>query len=173
MLLLCIVTLFLSCDETVETPTPPAPAKHVNKLTCKINGETWEALPKKASGILSNPDLSASLMLFPKYPGDTAIYIIATNRLKQEHMSIGFPFFSTTVFSKNYDSGPFKSATRCTIGGLFDLDTTRQNKIHILSVDRAKNIMTGSFEFTCFGIPGGCKDTLHVTDGIFDLQYSY
>ncbi len=163
-----IISLFLSCDETVETPTPtPAPAKHVNKLTCKINGELWEALPKKASGILSNPDLRAYIFINPKYPLDTGLFINAYNREKQENMSLGFPFLDKQINQKNYDSGPFSGP-----GLTCRLDTLKMNKVTILSHDRIKNIVKGNFEFTCYGI-GTNKDTIRVKEGFFDLQYSH
>jgi hypothetical protein len=166
---LFIISLLWSCDDTKETPTPtPTPAKHVNKLTCKINGEFWEALPKKASGILSNPDLTAKAWPIPSsLLKDTVMLINAYNREKQENLSLGFPFFASTIKSRNIDYGPFSGP-----GIACELDTTKTNKVTIISHDKTKRLLTGSFEFTCYGF-GSKKDTLRITDGFFDLQYSY
>jgi hypothetical protein len=66
------VLSFYSCEVVTITPSPDPniKPKHVNKFTCKVNGEFWEAIPKNLNGQFSTNDLKAEIWFHPNYPQD-------------------------------------------------------------------------------------------------------
>ena len=158
-LFLLVFTHFLlasCCKTNVE------PSQHVNKFTCKVNGVFWEAVPNERD-ILGN-DLQMEKSTF-----FDVFSLRASNTKKQQSIKLDFAFSDTAQTSILLLKHPFSSyASVCDI---YNLDTTITHTATITEHDKVKKIVKGSFTFRAFASNVGCKDTVTITNGFFDMHY--
>ncbi len=57
--------------------------------------------------------------------------------------------------------------------GFYDLDTTSTRRLTILEVDTINYLIEGTFEFTAIDHYEDCKDTIHITDGYFHVNFRF
>ncbi len=82
-LFLAIMIAFYACKLEVvgPAPDPNVKPKHINKFTCKVNGEFWEAVPKELEGSFKRDDLQVDVFILK---GDTLLSVLADNRKGKE-----------------------------------------------------------------------------------------
>lgn len=179
-LLFCLPIVFISCSEEpliqpspapttpnnngngkptyCDTCLPPITQQGYNFFGCKINGKNWT--PKDG---FMRPGLRADINM-------NKIQIITINSVTKNGISIGFSpvtdtlteFFPSTKLDFAY--GLFLSDD-----GLdyFLVDTLNIGYIQFTRVDYQHGIFSGTFAFDVYNTKG---DTLHFTDGRFDIK---
>ncbi len=156
-LLVFINALLASCCKTNVDPS-----QHVNKFTCKVNGVFWEAIPRERD-ILGN-DLQMEKSTF-----FDVFSLRAANTKKKQSINLDFAFSDTSRTSKLLFKYAFSNyGAAC---DTYTLDTTATHTATITNHDKIKKEVKGSFAFRAFTSNVGCKDTVTVTDGFFDMHY--
>ncbi len=156
-LLVFINILAASCCKTEENP------QHINKFTCKVNGVFWESVPYENS-ILGN-DLQMGKSTF----SDIAS-ISARNVKKEQSMGFNMSLSDTVKAFIITNDTPFSNYGRgCNV---YKLDTLVKHTVTITEHDKIKKIAKGMFSFRAVNKTIGCIDTVNITDGFFDMQYS-
>ncbi len=169
--LLAFALVFTCTNCNKEDDTQP---KH-NTFRCKVNGQDWEAFDSRGggglpghSGVFDPTDL--------RYYSDTrALGLTAVKHIEEEpEIRQGLRFSTrntiigsnTMIFKKNAFGDALKMA------GCQDyrLDTLKKRELIILNIDTNSFIMEGTFEFSAHN---DCGDTVHITDGYFDLDYRF
>jgi hypothetical protein len=145
------------CGKTMVNPD------HVNKFTCKVNGVFWEAIPYQRD-ILGN-DLQMS-----KSPFSDFASILARNIKKNQTMSFNLSLNDTLKTFVISDRLPFANNSRNCSG--YFLDTLFNHTVIVTEHDKTKKIVKGTFSFRAIDIVDSCKDTVIITNGFFDMQYS-
>jgi hypothetical protein len=142
--------------------TTTIPIDHVNKFTCKVNGVFWEAIPFQ-NFILGN-DLQMD-----KSPFFDFGYIHASNTKKGQTINISLSLSDTAKVTIIADKFPFGDYNRKCVG--YSLDTLSSRTVIVTNHDKIKKIVKGTFSFRAIDIVDSCKDTVTITDGVFDMQY--
>jgi hypothetical protein len=150
--------LLQGCVKTATTPID-----HVNKFTCKVNGVFWEAIPYQ-NFILGN-DLQMDKSPFFDFGS-----IHARNTKKQQSIGFNVPLNDSVRTANIILDIPFSDYSRNCVG--YFLDTLSSRKVVVTTHDRVKKIIKGTFSFRAIDIVDSCKDTVTITDGFFDMQYS-
>jgi len=175
---LCALFLFSTCkkDEsencspTSEIPgtldslgLPPATTTGANTMGCLINGEPW--LPLRRN-IFGNLFYSISFTVGSQSSGG-GVSIQARRKFDDIDETMNFSAFPAEVVG----TYPYQVITNNFLNsncGLYDLDTTQNNFIEITRLDFEEEIISGQFQMTVFS--ENCQDTLHITNGRFDLS---
>jgi Family of unknown function (DUF6252) len=155
-LLACFGFLLQGCMKTATNPD------HVNKFTCKVNGVFWEAIPFQ-NFILGN-DLQIN-----KSPFFDIASIYANNVKKNQTINFNLSLSDTAKTFTITSQNPFGDYSRKCVG--YFLDTLSSRSVIVTDHDKIKKIVKGTFSFRAIDIVDSCKDTVTITDGVFDMQY--
>jgi hypothetical protein len=149
--------LLQGCMKTATNPD------HVNKFTCKVNGVFWEAIPFQ-NFILGN-DLQMNKS--PFYDFGT---IHARNIKKEQSIGFNVPLNDSVKITNIILSNPFADySAKCNV---YYLDTLSNRTVTVTDHNKVKKIVKGTFIFKAINRTVGCVDTVAITDGFFDMQYS-
>lgn len=189
LILLCL-TECKKKNVTVDplSQLPPLTTKGLNTFGCLVNGHV--CIPQRPSGeLFYDPPYACSLYYYsdtakpyrflvlgsdkPDYCGSTSVSI----SLDSVHMKTGDVFDLTAwrdstgigLAGKKY--GECFVAPTCPVPSFkfyYTTDTVR-GQITIVLLDLVKQIASGTFWFDAIFAPG---DTVHVTDGRFDMHYT-
>lgn len=170
LILLLVVITFSSCDllhddnQNSDNKLPPITTTGENTLGCLINGELFlpkGGLPGVISGASVNPMISYE-------EADGTFQIFASNsNLKYDFYIIG----EKAVFSigeLDFGTGSYIRNTNLDVCKYHYIDTL-SSKLSITNIDMENNIASGTFvgDFSNF-----CGDTLRITHGRFDIEYT-
>lgn len=159
LFLLALFGFFWSCCGK----TMPVNPDHVNKFTCKVNGVFWEAIPH--DNFTFGNDLQMS-----KSPFFDIGSILARNIKKNQTMSFNLSLSDTLKNFTITDRIPYSDNSRNCSG--YFLDTLSNHIVTVTEHDKVKKIVRGTFSFRAIDLVDSCKDTVMITDGFFDMQYS-
>ena len=162
LLLISLLSLASSCQKE----DMPADG-HKNIFRCKVNGVEWT--PHCVSGFFA-----CSAVDCQYYKGSGTIELVAIRenhdnsinqgiKLVKYNAKIGFneiTYRSSVHSDLNNSSGCF----------LYIIDTSFNRSISIIEVDSLDYNISGTFEFTAIN---KCQDTVHITDGYFDVEYRF
>ncbi len=157
--LLCIVALLL-IQPSCKKEDPPNPHEDY-VMTCKVNGQAWEAYCEGNILFGCNP---VDCLFYPDTRGFSIIGG-ADNRF------IAFPIRNIIIGNNNI---PYRSSAiidpqlpgNC---GYLNIDTTYQNnRATIIQIDTVTKKIEGRFGFR---VINECNDTVLITDGYFNTKY--
>jgi hypothetical protein len=158
--ILFFILIMIGCFKTDLRPK-----RHVNKLSCYVNGILWEATPNYEGF----SDIPIPTLYFFKSPFFDVGQIYANNEKKNQTINIIFNFNDTTKFSQIRGDYPLLgSGYKCF---KYNLDSLTDHTIIIIQNDTVKRIATGRFSFRAIGNDSGCQDTVTITKGYFDMNY--
>ena len=158
------IVFLMGCKFAIVGPEKPiTKPKHVNKFTCKVDGEFWEAIPKEYDGSFNSNDLDVSL-----FTPHSSFDIIANNIKEDAYLAFSFSLSDTTKVITKLLNGYF--ANKCSDDYRIDSNSIR---INITKFNRDSSLLKGNFRFKVFTNAQSCKDTISITDGFFDLKYYY
>lgn len=159
---LIIIFLFTSCELifSPEPELPPITSEGKGTFGCLINGEVW--LP-------DDQFLVSAYELQSWINSDSALYIAARNVPDDQKIELYFKDFYIEDVELEFSMYPSNSAfVILGAGCVFETDSS-SGYFEIIKNDTSMQIIAGTFEFTIFE---EC-DTLHVSEGRFDLGYNY
>jgi hypothetical protein len=143
--------------------TATVPIDHVNKFTCKVNGVFWEAVPFQ-NFILGN-DLQMT-----KSPFFDIASVYASNVKKNQTITFNLSLSDSVKIFTITDSNPFADySNKCNI---YKLDTLSNRTVNVTEHNKTRKIVKGIFFFRAINFSVGCVDTVTITNGFFDMQYS-
>lgn len=151
--------LAASCNPDDNQVTEP----HTT-FRCKINGKDWEPAGGGAQTI--NP----YEILY--YDDNNSLDIVAFRSLSTVRQIIKINCFIKNIGVRNElrsSDEVFEDIlnTNCRI---YDLDTTKTNYILVSEIDTINYIIVGEFEFSAIN---NCNETVNITEGYFDLPYTF
>ncbi len=169
-LLILLALVGLTCTNcNKEDDTQP---KH-NTFRCKVNGQDWEAYTYKNTGIFGMGVQGPTDL---QYYDDTRSFSLgAIRELKDQSINQSMGISKGRDIWLGNNELPFRiksfvnwlNPSGCRF---YDLDTSKTNIINIINIDTENYTMEGTFKFTSVN---DCRDTVHVTDGYFDLDYRF
>lgn len=132
-------------------------------LCCKIDGKDWTI----GGGWVFPYDLN--------YYSDTKWLSLLARNTSNDEIMLG-AFQITTNIEKLQTKSPLgllllqksSNTTRCKY--YENIDISDDNFIKVLEIDSINYIIKGEFEFSAIN---ECQDTIRVTDGYFDLNYTF
>jgi hypothetical protein len=136
---------------------------HVNKFTCKVNGVFWEALPNERD-ILGN-DLQMGKSAFSDFAS-----IFANNTKKNQTIGFNMSLSDTVKVFNITNMNPYGDYAKGCAG--YKLDTLTKHTVIITEIDKIQKIAKGTFTFRAINSNSSCVDTVSITEGFFDMQYS-
>jgi hypothetical protein len=151
-----VITTPTPCD----TCLPPITTHGAGTFGCKINGK-----PFIAKGNWMRPATQQNVM-------DLYVNIIGRNYLDKANIpSVSFsvePLLDTGIIW--FPNNLIKSWAQHRVGDKkFIAEDIIRGHVHFLRVDYQKRIFSGTFEFDVYSLDG--KDTIHITEGRFDLHH--
>ncbi len=169
LLLIIASTGYWACQkqpQTEEEKLPPATQEGKKTFGCLVDGKAWIA---KGSGLIDPAvDVSYNVVL-----GE--IYIYAQKFFKEfpHRQYIGLTL-SDVKSPKEYELLPVINTWTdgmrdCSAGFNDDFISISGGRIVLSKVDTSSRIISGTFEFSAYG--ESCLDTVHITQGRFDLNY--
>ena len=174
LLLLVLTVQRCQCkkDDPIPTPVPqpkpcdtclpPITTTGQNTFGCRVNGTVW--LPEGGSG---TPGQSI------EYTSNKELVISGYNDSREEFLTLDIRPISDTGNFVFYDSlfvlqgASFLNAKT---GLNYYTDTIYHGNIHILRLDPNKGVVSGTFSFDLYDMYHQHNDTIHITDGRFDLH---
>ena len=166
-----------SCEKTPtesEPDLPPLTTSGRMTFGCYVNGEPWvaEVPPFQPYHRHTGGGLHYNL---------DSIMLIFGNRINQIHneiIDVPFRIVSQPTFKSKIGyshTSILYNNYRNTCDGVrgdfdYDLDTTYNNEVEVVYFDIEKRIISGTFEMRV--ISRKCKDTLYMTDGRFDINFT-
>jgi hypothetical protein len=171
LLVLFVVSLvIISCQKKVDE-LPPATQSGANTFGAKVNGNMW---------VPTSSPLPGAAKLEAGYIANGVI--IHARNLASTPTETEFEFFiqnpDTGTFTLNTDTQIYPNQTGNygyyilrKINPLSEWITTSQigGSINITRYDNVNHIISGTFQFDAVTINGN-PDTLHVTEGRFDIK---
>jgi hypothetical protein len=183
LIIYCLVFLYsTSCNKVSTSPTnqlPPLTTEGLNTFGCLVNGKIF--VPQKPSGDLG-PYYGCQYQYI--YPASNTPYIFGVYGKDKpnpgEFTNVLIDLDSVTVHqgdtfqlglpsrhgkqSATYSSDPANNA------GIIDYNTTDSltGQITITFFDKANQIASGTFWFNA---TDGTGDTVHITEGRFDMHF--
>jgi uncharacterized protein DUF6252 len=141
---------------TCDTCLPEITTTGRNTFGCRVNGKTW--LPKGGSDALNVDYFNQHLI------------VNAFNSGSKQYIDIDFAPITDTVTYNLYTPGLSTQWGRyinssTTIN--YNADTIYHGFIHVSKFDPVEGTMSGTFAFDAYNPQG---DTVHITDGRFDLH---
>jgi hypothetical protein len=116
------------------------------------------------------PIQSNTLMVdFYIIKNDTLLQIWADHEANQNEINMLIPLSNNMEITKNTNPRPYSNYNPKANCGFYYKDSTKLDIVKILENDFKSKLIKGSFEFTTFG--DKCLDTLHITEGYFDVNY--
>lgn len=167
ILLITLISLASSCQK--EDPFPPEDYPK-DIFRCKVNGVEW------TPNCISDPLFGCDAVDCQYYWKDTkgiSMGVVSISYDKSVNQSIGFSKYSTvvgdnTLTLRTKEFIDWNKPGNC---GFHDLDTTSIRRLTILEVDTINYLIKGTFEFTAIDHYEDCKDTVHITDGYFHVNF--
>ena len=171
----------LACcrKETEPEDCPPdlpcATQMGVNTFGCYINGKPWVA----ALGLnVLDPALRKTYALYDETGYGSYhdnYWLINGNRIDESNNDIiwlkmtpiinqGLVETTSLTYFKGYVTLKYNNKQ-----SYFDIDREQPHSIEITHLDTLQNVCSGRFDF--FAVTQDKKDTLHLTNGRFDLKY--
>lgn len=185
LLIIHSAVILFSCRDDRDDdsrPSPPAPVQKEEQLPpvtstgagtfgCRVNGKVWVAKNKG-----SFPHVYAS---FDK-SNDNLVNVVG-NQIDNPSIfyTIGLQFFHNPTISSyplylfNYkgNSSVGASFIDATNNKFWKTDSLTGGYVIITRLDRINQIISGVFHFDCINTES--HDTLHITDGRFDMNFLY
>lgn len=174
--------LLLACCPDREGPgLPPITSEGKNTFGCRINGEVYVAdgsgtdQPNKGIyAVLESKGDSLGHVL----PIDSCSLIISTKKstntiflFVNPYLKIGSHALNLNTYEYPIVVHPFNYSKVVYSGKTYQTSSVDTGYVYISKWDQKKFIISGKFEFKARNI-NNRKDTINVTDGRFDLDYS-
>ena len=171
---LLIITVLCCKKDDLDCPPdlPCATQTGANTFGCYIDGKPWVAdvapyiwdpMVHKLQAWLDEPDYGTYHNNF--------LHIAASSVDSFAHDFISMTFAPvTSIGSLDHNFlTTFFSINSYLTSGLYSIDTTAPYDIALTKIDHKSRIVSGYFSFTA--LTKGKEDTIHVTDGRFDVRY--
>ena len=151
-----------------EEQLPPITTTGAGTFGCKVNGKVWVAKSNKTGW----PPTYASISKQNNWLVRIAGFILKDNT---EDLTINL-----TYYNKNMDNYPLYLRDDGYNSGLYinvitnsfwRTDSLTGGEITLTRFDTVSQIISGTFYFDC--INKETNDTIHITDGRFDMHYTY
>jgi hypothetical protein len=162
-LLISIFLIFAGCEKG-----PLGGTNYGDKFSCKINGERWTPKGDGGGSVVFGSDSPVSAR-YSEF-GD-AILIFAVSNESESSGSINV----ASKVLKSEGTFPILIGSPPVSGFLcnsYDVDTTKIHEVHVTEFNELDQKIKGTFQFTVFST-STCTDTIIVTDGRFDLNFTY
>lgn len=180
LLLLSLLYFNYSCNKEDMNPhgLPAATESGENTFGCLINGEPWIA--EIGLGVFT-PSLHKLVMGYDET--ETGVFYNNIWSLTARHVTVDSTYesfaFNAWKFtessclnqSANNLSVSFYSDYDRRLYGVYDFDSLLPYQISITKLDEASNICSGKFDFYAISTDTNKSDTLHITEGRFDVKY--
>ena len=164
-LLLTIITLFSCCKK--EDPEP-CEGCYTEVFRCKIDGVDFEPYCK------SGPLFGCSAIDCQYYKGSGDMSLRVYNDQSNLNVQLNGRPIKIGQNTLRPRKGAFQDWSIPTNCGLYNLDTTKDNRLIILEIDTINQIIKGEFDFYAIDVYNGCDSaTVHITDGYFDVVYRF
>jgi len=160
---LTIITTLSCCKEKDPDPCPTCPK---TKFRCKIDGMDYTPY--------CEPDfIFGCTAVESQYYNDVkSLEIVSGNDKKGWTMAISKYGIKIGQNKLSLNGGGVTNKNIEGNCGRYDLDTSRINILTILDIDTINSIIEGEFDFYVVDNCEGCgKETLHVTEGYFKINY--
>ncbi len=168
LLLLAILSIAAACNKDDEGSNPQ---QHEDILRCKVNGVEWEAFDYR-EGTIGAQGTGATDLLY--YVEEGFMSLRAIRKLEDQSIDEGIGIAAqailignNSIFNKEDIYKNLSNLSGC-VG--YNLDTLETEQIIVIEIDTINRIMVGEFEFSAIN---DCSDTVHITDGYFDLEYRF
>ena len=167
--------LLSACRKTdpPADPLPPATQEGANTFGCYINGEPWVAeivwyvLDPSLRNIDSRYD-EPGVGLYDVY--SFSLSARKVDSFLYEYVTLGMaPVYNAGRFDLNQISYSNIEFTLDNPTRIFKIDSSLVQTLQITKLDTEQNICAGTFSFTL--TTNDKSDTIHITDGRFDVRY--
>jgi hypothetical protein len=143
----------------------PSTDGHKNIFRCKVNGVEWT--PHCISDFFGCSAIDCQY-----YKEDRSLSIRVERVYKDMSIDEGMTFYKYGILiGKNVvdtHSDIFQNWKNTSGCKLYVIDTTEIHCLELYSLDTLRNSITGTFDFV---LKNSCNDTIHISDGYFDLEY--
>lgn len=153
-----------------EEQLPPITSNGANTFGCRVNGKVWVAKDKAGFPVYASIDRDNNYKITitgSQINGSEFYRLIA----------MGFFYLPKTefypLFLNDYKLGKYYGGTYIDLDSnkFWNTDSLVGGSIHINKLDTVYQVISGTFAFDC--INPETHDTLHITDGRFDMNYLY
>lgn len=162
------ISIILSCTKDEKKITTPEPLKYNNKFFFYWNGvplydSTDVNYQMDAGGIyFKNSDYLGAKQRLRFKSSDNVLQFAYEFYFAVQPFKLGYQDFYTHRYQPHITKlDDFKC-------GMYYVVPNLPSFMNVTYIDKRKNIIRGYFSFTA---ANKCLDTLHVTDGYFDLNY--
>lgn len=141
---------------------PNATQTGANIFACRINGQNWVSLTDishLSGGIISDTiGVSGSINDI----GRQDIFIIIKGNLQQNYQ------YSFNTLNNTAEFATTRLCNSSTVN--YYRYMSNDGQVRFAKIDKINKIISGTFQFNI--IRQNCNDTLHFTDGRFDIKYN-
>jgi hypothetical protein len=179
LVILFLAILLGSCEDNHTTnptqnkpPTeeqlPPITTTGAGTFGCKVNGKVWVAKSNKTGW----PPTYASISKHHDWNVNITGNIVLNNT---KDVVIGITYFNT--FSNHYplymrkDNASSAGYSDRVVNQQWKTDSIVGGAVTITRFDTINQIVSGTFFFDC--VNKETNDTMHITEGRFDMHYTY
>lgn len=153
-----------------EEQLPPITTNGAGTFGCKVNGKVWVAKSNKTGW----PPTYASINRQNEWHVNVT-GMISLNNMRDELINVRFYNTYANYYPLYMDlKMPNLSAARFTdftVNQTWGTDSIIGGDLSILKFDTSNQIISGTFSFRC--INQQIKDTMEITEGRFDMHYTY
>ena len=147
---------------------PAATMSGEDTFGCRVDGEEWT--PKKKPNSIGGLNNSPLRVRFSDITNGLTISAV------RYHSENSFDQFSFGIKMNPEGIGIYSiSPGSAFFGGdcsYYEVDTSSFNQMEIVKFDREERIVSGNFEFTLLSPENDCFESIAITDGRFDANYS-
>ncbi len=166
LLLLAILYLAAACNKDDDQPN-----YHEDIVRCKVNGVEWEAFDY-TEGDIGGWGPGAIDLQYYKDTGSLSLRALRKLEDQSINQSINISLMDANiggneVFLKKREFIDGLNSSGCVY---YDLDTFQVRLINILEIDTINYRIVGKFEYSAIN---DCSDTVHISNGYFDVQYRF
>ncbi len=164
LLVACLLLTAMQCCKTDPKPTnpidqlPPATQTGENTFGCLVNGEAFVVTNTSKM----NAVYQGGILFFGGGKIDQLEYGITI--VLNDPLQATLDYSLTNLLGKGGEYVSKKGNDIC----YYSFDNTFSGKVNFSNIDRTNFIISGTFEFST--ATTDC-DTVHITDGRFDMQY--
>ena len=169
-----LFSLFLfvtNCSKKFDNPPPYFPPEI---FRCKVDGVEWEAYDYRSGGLINISYGSSSPTDLQYYSDTKSLSLGAGRETEDQTVNQGMRLRAKPLEKGDnhliYRRIAFHDGLIPPDCRNYELDTFSIRNITILEIDTIDYRMKGNFEFSAIN---DCSDTVHITEGYFDLSYSF
>ncbi|MES2560373.1 MAG: DUF6252 family protein [Bacteroidota bacterium] len=152
----------------IEEQLPPITTTGAGTFGCRVNGKVWVAKSNKTGWSSTYASISRNNDLLVHISGN-----ILLDNSRDDLINLTF-FYDSSNYYPLYlrkDNVPAGKYTDILANKFWRTDSLIGGGVTISKLDTLTQIISGIFQFSC--IQKETQDTLHITEGRFDMHYTY